>query len=74
MEVHVTVGGHDVERSGVFGGKLNHVIGRIPASRNIAWHHAWLKSEGFKNFVPLRKGNGGGVFNGQGNASELFKQ
>jgi hypothetical protein len=34
-------------------------------------HHAWFETEGFENVVPLREGNSGGIFNGEGNASKL---
>jgi len=50
VEVHIAVGGHDVERSIVFVGELEHVIGRIPASSHVTRHHAQCEREGFKNW------------------------
>lgn len=73
-ELHIAVGGHDVECSMVFSSKLEHVIHRIPVSGYIMQNHAWLEAEGLKNLVPSREDDGQGIFDGQRNISKLFKR
>ena len=58
-KIHVVVGRHDIKSRTVLGGKLDHVIGRVPLCRYIAGHDAGLETHGFKDLVPLRKNKGG---------------
>lgn len=50
---------------------VQHVISRIPSRPNIAWQEMFIKVKVGHNLLPLRKNDGGRVYDGEGELADL---
>jgi len=70
-EIEIPVGGDFVNWYMVVKSEIQHVIGRVPAGRDVARHHTNSEPEALKLRKPLRENNSGGILDCVGKGSKL---
>jgi hypothetical protein len=72
-QLHITSVGDLVDCVLVFVGKLEHIVGGIPTSLDITWHHACIERKVVEDTKPLWESEGAGIFYCERKFAELWR-